>query len=147
MVLEFMCKKTGQLMFEVDIPIKHMTVNFILNYECSVPGGLFIWISDFFQSVWWYFKYIQMLVGIYLLIYLCVIMFCLYPGSTVFFIIFPIKIFFQIRKNFEQFKKKYSKEPFNQISNIQEDTSLQQDDKFGSYIETESTKVPDSFEI
>lgn len=134
LTLDFRCKKNEKLIFEIDIPIKHTSVNLVLDYDCTIPGGWWLSVTKFAGTVWWWVQIIFCFTIIYLIFWACCGAFCLYPGSTMI-------------RNFQRLKAQYSKVPVNNLSSIIDEKISVSEEKDESYCQTESTKAPNSLEI
>jgi hypothetical protein len=83
LTLDFRCKMNEKLIFEIDIPIKHTSVNLVLDYDCTIPGGWWLSVTKFAANVWWWVQLVFCFTIIYFIFWACCGAFCLYPGSTV----------------------------------------------------------------
>lgn len=80
MIIDVMkCKKNANLLFEVDIPIAHKSVNFILSYKCTVGLGVWNWAKGVVLFLWRVLKFLLVVAAVYLLVGV----FCVYPSATI----------------------------------------------------------------
>jgi hypothetical protein len=83
MIIDFRCKKNDQLMFEIDVPIKHLSINFVLDYDCKIPGGWWLWITNLVSGIWDVIQVLLVIGIVGMICSGCIGICCLYPASTV----------------------------------------------------------------